>query len=374
MSTTKPGRDRWIADLQAARFIAETMHHQTSLAAKPTPFGASAQGAMWDMPLGQLVRKYDDDSSLADSPIGSVISLAAEAVRALLTRQQPLMTDQVASDAAAIVEAIDRALAVVQQADPEPESVEDVVDALERDYLLSLAITLTGQGVIVSKLADWERGGGDYLDVATFRLVRAGGVGRVHMRHVRAATDAGLVTILAGPNGGLRTFDRYPTLQYMLYSQWFTYIHALWDEQYRARIATAHGDAPDGKPWIKSDIRIELFGDIRNIRNDVVHKRGVAHDSVKNTHLRWFEEDQNLHATTEQMLSLVMAFPRTELLAEPKRAEPGNPTQFPWNVAPELVEEVKARAQAIGWTRRQRQDIGNEALRLWLEAHSMKRD
>lgn len=40
-------------------------------------------------------------------------------------------------------------------------------------------------------------------------------------------------------------------VQYMLYSQWFTYIYALWEESYRRRLANAHGSDSDGAPWTR---------------------------------------------------------------------------------------------------------------------------
>ena len=116
--------------------------------------------------------------------------------------------------------------------------------AVERDYLLSLAATLTGQGTIEQKLGEWGQGSrGDYLDIASFRLVSQPGPGRLHMRDVHAATDAGIVTFLFAE--GLRTLDKYQQVQHMLYSQWFTYIYALWEERYRLRLATAHGTDQD---------------------------------------------------------------------------------------------------------------------------------
>jgi hypothetical protein len=90
----------------------------------------------------------------------------------------------------------------------------------------------------------------------------------------------------------------------MLYSQWFTYIYALCEESYRRRLATAHGSDGDGAPWTRFDIRSPLFGDIRNIRNDVVHKHGVVDASAGNLLLDWFAEGQKIEIALEQMMSL----------------------------------------------------------------------
>jgi hypothetical protein len=257
----------------------------------------------------------------------------------------------------------------VRQIQPDFETVQEIVHELERDYLLSLAVTLTGQGTIAHTLAEWERGKkGDYLDIASFRLVNEGGAGRIHMRDVHEATDAGITTYLFGE--GLRSHDKYPEIQYMLYSQWFTYMYALWEESYRRRLAVAHGLDGDGAPWTRFDIRNPMFGDIRNIRNDVVHKHGTVDASADNSLLTWFAHGQKIEISLERMMSLANLFPRQELLATPVRAQPGNSQNLPWPVAPELVDEVRRVAGARGMTRKQNRDIGNEALRLWIASHT----
>ena len=111
------------------------------------------------------------------------------------------------------------------------------------------------------------------------------------MRDVHDATDAGITTFLFGK--GIQSLDKYPQIQHMLYSQWFTYMYALWEEQYRLRLAKAHGTDDAGVPWTRFDISQDLFGDIRNIRNDVVHKHGIVDASASNTLLTWFSDDRN---------------------------------------------------------------------------------
>jgi hypothetical protein len=69
------------------------------------------------------------------------------------------------------------------------------------------------------------------------------------------------------------------------------------------------------------------------------------------------------------MLSLIRLFPREDLLKKPTRAQPGNPQNLPWSVAPELVDEVRQLSDRTGLTRKQKKNIGNEALNLWIAAH-----
>jgi len=172
---------------------------------------------------------------------------------------------------------------------------------------------------------------------------------------------------LKNSDEGLRTYEKHPQVQYVLYSQWFTYIYALWEEQYRTRLAAAHAADGDG-PWTRFDIRHPMFGDIRNIRNNVVHKHGVVDATAGNVVINWFTEGQRIEITTEQMLSLVRMFPRDALLAPPTRAQPGNPQNLPWPVSPELVDEVRRRADQLGLSRKDKRSIGDDALRLWLTA------
>lgn len=373
VSTSETERSQWVEDLNSARFVANMMRSNTAIAvATPRQFVASAQQGMWDMPIGRVVRNYDQQKAIHGTALGVAVSEPVEAIRLLLTRPQPLMTDQVHADSAAIVEAIDTAISAISKLDGVEDSLEDVVAALERDYLLSLAVTLTGHNVIVGRLAEWEKGGGgDYLDVPTLRLVADEGVGRVHMRYVRSATDAGITTFVFG--AGMQSLDRHPSVQYMLYSQWFTYIFALWDDRYREQIAIAHGTAPDGEPWRRTDIRNDLFGDIRLIRNDIVHKGGEVYECAKNVRLTWFADADRIEPTPEQMLSLAKAFPRSELLATPVRPERGDKTEsLPWKITPELLADVKRRAEALRMTRRQKQGITEEAFEMWMEAHPLE--
>ncbi len=71
----------------------------------------------------------------------------------------------------------------------------------------------------------------------------------------------------------------------------------------------------------------------------------------------------------QQMISLATMFPRGQLLQTPTKAEPGQPTQVPWQAAPEVVDQVKRRIDELDLSRKQKNQISNQALRLWLEAN-----
>lgn len=365
---TRAIKARWISILQDARFVLDTLRHQTANAPRPNEFTRGMGPAMWETQPGHLVREYDAMHVPAGCQLDRALGDVVEDIREFLDQPPPWNSSQVAADLSLIVPAIDAAIGRMRLMEPDPETVSEVVDDLERDYLLSLAVTLTGQGTLARTLAEWEEGKkGDYLDIASFQLISDGGPGRLHMRDLHEATDAGITTYLIGQ--GLRSHDKYPDVQYMLYSQWFTYMYALWEESYRRRLATAHGSDSDGAPWTRFDIQSPLFGDIRNIRNDVVHKHGVVDASAGNGLLKWFTDGQKIEISLEQMMSLVGLFPRQELLAVPVRAQPGNPQNLPWPVSPELVDEVRQIASSRAITRKQSRDIGNEALRLWIASH-----
>ena len=365
---TRASKARWIDMLQDARFVLDTLRHQTANAARPNEFTRGVGPGLWNIQPGRLVREYDATQPPAGCQLDCALGDVVEDVREFLDQPAPWNTSQVAADLSLIVPAIDVAIGRLMLIEPDSETVSEVVDDLERDYLLSLAVTLTGQGTLAGTLAEWEQGNkGNYLDIASFRLVSEGGPGRLHMRDLHEATDAGITTFLIGE--GLRSHDKYPDVQYMLYSQWFTYIYALWEESYRRRLAAAHGSDNDGAPWTRFDIRSALFGDIRNIRNDVVHKHGVVDASAGNVLLTWFADGQKIQISVEQMMSLISLFPRQELLAKPARAQPGNPQNLPWSVAPELVDEVRRIASSRAMTRKQTRNIGNEALRLWIASY-----
>jgi len=111
------------------------------------------------------------------------MATAVNEIRAFLEHPQPWTTGQVAEDLTRTVPAMDAVIRKIETMRTDDETAAQVVDELERDYLLSLAVTLTGQGTIVQRLREWEHGnrGDYYLDIASFRLVADGGPGRLHM-------------------------------------------------------------------------------------------------------------------------------------------------------------------------------------------------
>jgi hypothetical protein len=358
----------WQRRLAPVRELAAAWQRQPLGGGADKPMAGAYMEALDHSPFGDLVSDFDRLSATTADPIVRAIEPAVTQVRELLRPKTMTGLDMVAYMKRIEAE-VGSSLYALDLVVPDVATVEELVDQFERDYLLSLAVALTSHDVVASAVNAWQTTGRDaaYLDVQTFRIVNSPGPGRIDMYHVESATSAGVMTFV--PGEGLLEIGPYPELQSMVYGQWFTHIFAVWEERYRGRLALAHGLAPDGDRWRRTDLLIPLFGDIRTIRNDFVHNQGVADESTRNTILAWGSDDKPLEITVPQMQSLVQLFPRAELLATPTRAAGTKPVNFPWPVKPELVEDIHNRAAVLKLTRRNRRDIGNEALQLWLDAN-----
>ena len=108
---------------------------------------------------------------------------------------------------------------------------------------------------------------GHYSAVRTLNCVDEPGPGRVHMQHLVSACDAGMTSFVAG--AGQQSVEHHPEIQAVVYAQWFTYAFAIWEEQFRGRLAK-YWDSQTEEKIRRSDILVDFFGDIRLIRNDVV--------------------------------------------------------------------------------------------------------
>lgn len=319
-------------------------------------------------PFGDTVSDFDRLFATTADAVVKAVEPAVATIRDVL-RPKVMTGRDLVMHMRSIAAAAEDALAALDALQTDDATVEELVDRFERDYLLSLAVALTSQGAVAAQVSSWLSNGRKpgFLEVATFQIVDSPGPGRVDMHHVESTTSAGVTTYVLGE--GLVEIGPYPQVQSMLYGQWFTYIFAVWEERYRGPLALAHGLAPDGDRWRRTDLLIPMFGDIRALRNDFVHNQGDANESVCNTLLKWGVQDKPLEITVRQMMTLIELFPRAELLAAPTRAAASNAINFPWPVAPELVEDVRTRAEVLKRTRKSRRQIGDEALKLWLDAN-----
>ncbi|MDO3403431.1 hypothetical protein QWI29_25585 [Mycolicibacterium neoaurum] len=83
-----------------------------------------------------------------------------------------------------------------------------------------------------------------------------------------------------------------------------------WEEYYRPALARALDCEPEA-------LRLDYFGDIRNMRQDYVHTRGFCRNSVKNKVLKWFTKRQAMIPTPENYLELLTEFPSEALKVKP---------------------------------------------------------
>jgi len=148
--------------------------------------------------------------------------------------------------------------------------------------------------------------------------------------------------------GGRDTVDNYPEVQAVAYAQWFTYAFALWEEQFRGRFA-AYFDQNSDECIRRSDVLIDYFGDVRLIRNDFVHNKGICKESANLKVLQWdLAVKSPIEISAAQMMSLIDLFPHDELRTTPRPRRPGETLRVPGKVHPHLLEDVLERAQTMG--------------------------
>ncbi|WP_304116554.1 hypothetical protein [Mycolicibacterium bacteremicum] len=286
--------------------------------------------------------------------------------------------DQFYTTLRALIDSIEDALPLLEvQMAEHDATIDEIIGELERAMLIALIVTLTSHSVVVQKVEEWERPHqrflqgleptdvGHYLDVKTLMYADSGGPGRVHMQDLVSAINGGAVIWMAG--AGRETVDSYPEAQAVSYAQWFSHAFSLWEEQFRGRIAMWF-DNQTSERIRGSDIRNDYFGDIRLIRNDFVHNKGICKDSAQLRRLEWgLTRRRPIEITPEQMLSLIDFFPRDELRTSPRPLPPGDTVRVPGKVDPHVLEDVQTRALKLGLNDSQ---LLKAALSDWLARNS----
>lgn len=266
----------------------------------------------------------------ADPPIPGT-ALASQLKSVIESAKKLEVGENFTNQAATLVESIDAVLPTLRATViDEVDSISDIVDELERAFLISLMLSMTAHNVLLTKVSDWEqkhqqhltkpnrRDVGHYFSLKSMEPVDTTGQGVVHMQHLISAINSGAELMIFGDNRA-RSTTYYPEAQSIQYGQWFSYIHAIWDEQFRDRIARFwSGQEGVGTRYEKNDIRNDFFGDIRLVRNDFVHNKGEARESLNTKVLRWeFQSGQPMQIQVEDMYSLIENFPRSALLEPP---------------------------------------------------------
>jgi hypothetical protein len=94
----------------------------------------------------------------------------------------------------------------------------------------------------------------------------------------------------------------------MLGQQWIVFVFSGWEEDYRRRLAGALARPPN-------DLRFPLLGDLRLLRNDVVHHHGIATagNAGRCEVLHWFTVGEQIRLDTDHIVEFNERFPWTEL-------------------------------------------------------------
>jgi hypothetical protein len=90
--------------------------------------------------------------------------------------------------------------------------------------------------------------------------------------------------------------------------QWAVFVFDEWDSWVRKRLAEAHG-------CDKNDIQVDVFGDLRLIRNDIIHNGGTASEkwSGKARVLKWFVPGHPITISAEHVAEFMAVVPWEEL-------------------------------------------------------------
>jgi len=361
---------RWLAAANLAKAItAGTLESERKFREFGRPMNEQAQEVICRSALHDLQLTVEADPVPPGAPLHKALGAVVDALNDLTTG--PEFRPRLEVLDRALGEAIESLSPIAADQDA---NIDDIIDELERAFLISLFITLTSHTFLSDWSEKWKQhhqrflAGHEehdlphYVHMKTLIPCADPGPGRLHVQHINSALTAGTTVWIAGSSPA--NVDHYPELQSIVYSQWCAYIHAIWDEQFRSRIA-AFFSTPE-QPIEKNDVVSDFFGDLRLIRNDYVHGKGVADEATKVKLLDWgFAKGQRLEITTEQMLSLVDRFPRDELRTKPARRPEIRRKNVPGSVDAVLLEAFLATAAELSLDKN---DAIAEALTQWLRS------
>lgn len=324
------------------------------------------------LPLDQITLTHESQPLTPGTWLAETLSGVIAAANAIT------YDDGFINSVAALLSAIKQAIPTLEAEETEGESsVDEIIADLERALLVSLAVTLTAHGTILPKESEWTTQHqrflnghrsdiGHYLDVAMLRFVDEPGPGRIHMQHLVSACDAGMSTFAAGASG-IASVNHHPEILAVSYAQWFAYIFAIWEEQFRGRLARFWDAQLDSKIR-RSDILVDYFGDIRLIRNDFVHNKGICDESANVVALQWpFAEGQPIEIEPRHMISLITFFPYQDLRTPPTPQPSAGLKSTPGRVDAHLLEDVQQRARATGLSDN---ELASAAYSQWLQSNS----
>ncbi|WP_280331072.1 hypothetical protein [Nocardia wallacei] len=259
------------------------------------------------------------------------------------------------------------------------QTVDQVIIDFAEEYRMTLILALTANYALSQTVTRWQDekgkgpGVGNHLDLSTMQFVDDPSARTIPMANLTSASTGEPLVItpfnLGAAMKEMRSGGTPPPIYRMAYTQWFTTIHAAWEDIYRPRLAAAYGVDPDGKPWEKNDIRSEFFNEVRQIRHDIAHKRGICVESADNEIINWVVPGEKIAPTPRQMLDLLDVFPEAELRCPPTKTER---TKFPLPYQFELnwIDRVKAHVERLEPAKKKRAAVIRQVLDAWMGAES----
>lgn len=255
------------------------------------------------------------------------------------------------------------------------QTVEDVIADFSQEFRISLILALTSNFALSQTLVRWQEGKssdsttGNYLDLTTMNFVSQMSDRTIAMSTLSTASTTDPVVItpmnLAASMKTLTTGGTPPQIYGLAYTQWFTTIHAAWEDTYRPRLAAAHCTDETGTAWTKNDIRSEFFNEVRQIRNDISHKKSICIESAGNTLIDWLEPGKIIAPNPQQMLGLLDLFPFDELRRAPTRV-PRATGQLPYSFDLEWIEKVKGHIEAHQPVKKKRSELVKQIIDDWM--------
>lgn len=142
---------------------------------------------------------------------------------------------------------------------------------------------------------------------------------------------------------------------------WVAWFYALWDEDYRHRLAAMHGCEP-------RDIQHEYFADLRKMRHDTTHGKGLArgNGAARCTVLTPFREGHPIVLRFTHFREIVEKFPWDYLAAKPA-PRPAQAKSLTVSVDEALAEKFRNAAAADGT---KVHAAAEEAITMWLAARA----
>ncbi len=113
-----------------------------------------------------------------------------------------------------------------------------------------------------------------------------------------------------------------------------------WDEHYRHDLAAAHECNP-------GDFQVNYFGDLKSMRHDYVHNRGICKTSARNQRLKWFSKGDLMTPTPQNIVELITAFPENELRQKPSPRKSGT-ARLSISVSTSVIREFESLAGQCG--------------------------